>query len=231
MTQVSRWFVAVLVALALTVPVASAAAPISREPATQEKPANDKTFKVVSSRSWIEDGDLKIVADIKNRTRDWRRKVRGLVTYYTKSGKPFASHVVLPQELYAAPRGHMSVKYFTSTVPDKYHHYRLTFTSKIARKRPIAKNLSVQVGQVAVDQFGFLQIPVSVTNNNGHAVEHVAAHVALFDNRGKILTVYDGYNYVDPSVLQPGQTGSKVFTIGSHFEGVHSVNVRVEAKG
>jgi hypothetical protein len=224
-----------VVLVALTLAVSSAPAvearpsPVPRE--ERAKPADDKTFAVESSRSWIEDGDLTIVADIRNRTRDWRKSVRGLVTYYTKAGKAIGSHVAPPQELYAAPRGHMSVKYFTSTIPAGYHHYRLTFTSKAAKKRPIAKKLAVVVGQVALDEFGFLEVPVSVTNQNGHPVQHVAVHVALFDRKGKILTLFNGYNYTDPSVLQPGQTGSITITIGSHFEGVERVNVRVEAKG
>jgi hypothetical protein len=199
--------------------------------AERAKPADDRSFAVVSSRSWVEDGDLTIVADIKNRTKTWRKGVRGLVTYYTSSGKAIASHVAPPQELYAAPRGHMSVKYFTTTIPAGYHHYRLTFTSKAAKKRPIAKKLAVAVGSVGLDQFGFLEVPVSVTNNNDHAVKHVAVHVALFDAKGGIVTLFDGYNYTEPSALQPGQTGSITITIGSHFEGVETVNVRVEAKG
>lgn len=45
------------------------------------------------------------------------------------------------------------------------------------------------------------------------------------------FTLFEGYNYTDPSVLRPGASRSLTLTIGSHFDGAHTVNVRVEAKG
>jgi len=205
---------------------ASAWPPPVEQPAARR--ADDGTIKVLSTRSWIEDGDLSVVAHLRNKTRKWRTHVRGELTLYTKSGKSLGSHVVLPEQLVVPPRGQLFLKGFEDFIPAGYHHYRLTFTSDQAK--PGVKHLKVTVGDVGLDpDIGGLNVPVTIRNNNDFTVKHVFASVALFDAGHRILNVFNGYNYTDPSKLRPGKAGSITLYFGSHFEGVKTLTVIPEA--
>lgn len=193
----------------------------------------DHTIKVVSQRTYSDETGFHIYADLKNRTRSWRTKVRATVMFYNSAGKRIFRSIGYPEQSYVAPRGHMSFHFYRTTVPPGgYHHYKITFTSKKARKKRIpAKRLRVAVGKVAPDPvIGGLNVPVTVTNRNHRKVRHVAVYVTLFDGAGRILTTYTGYNYTSPSVLKPRRSGAFTAYFGSRFDGVRRVNVMVEAK-
>jgi len=192
-------------------------------------PPNDHTIKVVSTRMWRDDNTITIVADLKNTTKKWRKKVRGVVSFYNRKGKRLANDVAYPEQTSAAPRGHLSLKFYDVRTPRGFHHYRLTFTSKVLKKKPVG-HLKIKVGEVAIDpDIGGLNVPVTVRNRNKFRVRHVAVVVTLFNKKGKVLNVFNGYNYTDPSVLAPGQAGSITVYFGSHFAGVRTVNVMAEA--
>lgn len=240
MRLTSRLLAVLLPVSLVAVPsVASAASPASQQPAVSAsrtplkvaKPRDDKTIKVVSKRTYRDNHTITIYADLKNRTKTWRRNVRAEVTFYNKRGKRIGNGLTYPEQLYVRPRGHAALKYYWTRVPKGYHHHKFTFTSKKLKKkhRPAAR-VKPKIGKLSTDpDIGGLNVPVRVKNNHKKKVKHVAVYVTLFDKRGRILTTFTGFNYTKPSVLKPGQTGRLSVWFGSRYKKVRRVNVTVEA--
>jgi len=171
-----------------------------------------------------------IVASLENTTREWRTRVRGVVTYYDARGRKVGDGLAFPGRVFVPPGVTFSMRYFDVRPPASFRRYTLTFTSERATARP-ADKVRAAIGNVALDtEFSHLEVPVTVTNGNSGRVENVAVHVTLFTKTGQIVNFFDGYNYTRPSALAPGRKGKITITFGSRYEGTGRINVQAEAK-
>ncbi|MBA3781003.1 MAG: hypothetical protein H0X12_04010 [Nocardioides sp.] len=94
----------------------------------------------------------------------------------------------------------------------------------------MTSKVHVTTGEIAVDPYGFLEVPVSVRNDNSFPIEHVAVSVSLYDADDRLISIdTTSYNYTDPSTLAPGATGTYTAAAFANFEGLSRVRLSVEA--
>ena len=188
----------------------------------------DGSFKVVSQRLVTRpSGSVSVFADIRNKTRQWRRDIRGQLCFYDAAGRVIGNELAISDPLVVGPR-RRSPFVVTDAAPSGWRSYTLRFTSKRSHRHTVDKRVKVTTGHIGVDSTGSLNVPVRVRNRNKFAIRHTAVYVTLFDAAGRILSYTEGYNYTKPAKIRPGRTGRFTAFAFGYFQGVHRARIQIE---